>query len=211
MSNMNNDSNSSIPEAPLNVPGPQGRRMPTQGLLLLLILSVSAASLYGMRRYGMKAGFSFETVAVDYKEQDSEKARTYERIMADLSRIQNPLDVTLTEFGKSPFMRDSGESRITPDSGPIQPGLTDIERRRAEAVDRLKRLKLRGIIGNIARIDEATIRVGDTVDTMFLVTAIDGRTVTFEAYGETFTLTLENTKPTQKKAATRMGPGSTMR
>jgi hypothetical protein len=208
--NLSNDSLSAMPDAPLNLPSPP-RRLPTQGLLLLLILSVSAASLYGMRRYGMKAGFSFDTVAVDYQEQDSEKARTYERIMADLGRIQNPLDVTLTDFGNSPFMRASAENHITPNAPALQPGMSDVERRRAEAVDRLKRLKLRGIIGNIARIDESTVRVGDTVDGLFTVTAIDGRTVSFEAYGETFTLTLENPKPTQKKAATRMGPGSTMR
>ncbi len=89
------------------------RRFPTQLLVLALIVSVSAAALFAMRRYGMRSGFKFDAVDVDYKD-DSEKARTYERIMADLASVQKPLDVALGDFGKSPFMRENS-TKITPD------------------------------------------------------------------------------------------------
>lgn len=192
-------------EVPLNVPMARKPKMPSQVPLLMLILCVSAGALYGMRRYGMQSGFTFNEVPVDFKSDESVKARTYERIMADLNRIQKPLDVTLTEFGKSPFMRERQQASVTPDAGPIQPGMSEADRHRAEAVDALKRMKLRGIIGSVARIDDLTVKAGDTID-MFTVTSVSGRTVSFEAYGETFTLTLEEPKAGgPKKAPTRMG------
>ncbi len=188
------------------------KHIPTQLPLLILVLGVSAGALYGMRQYGMRSGFNFDAKTVDYKEQDSAKARTYERIMAELDRVKQPLDVTLTEFGKSPFMRDTVEAKITPDVKPLEPGMSDVERHRAEAVDALKRLKLNSIIGTIARIDDLTVQVGDPVGDLFVVKAIDGRSVTFEAYGEDFTLTMEAPKAgSPKKSPTRMGTGSTRR
>lgn len=180
-------------------------KMPSQVPLLLVILAISAGALYSMRQYGMKSGFKFEEVKVDIKEGDSEKARTYERIMADLARVQNPLDVTLTEFGNSPFMRAQGEVTYTPEVGMPTAEMTMEERRRIEAVDALKRMKIRGIIGHVARIDDMSVRVGDRVGDLFTVTAIDGRTVTFEAYGEVFTLTMEAATPMQKRSPTRVG------
>jgi hypothetical protein len=189
------------------LPIPQARRpkMPSQVPLLLVILAISGGALYSMRQYGMKSGFKFQEVKVDIKEEDSEKARTYERIMADLARVQNPLDVTLTEFGNSPFMRAQGEVTYTPEVGMPTAEMTIEERRRIEAVDTLKRMKLRGIIGNVARIDDMSVRVGDRVGDIFTVTSIEGRTVTFEAHGEVFTLTLEAKKPMQKQSPTRVG------
>jgi len=203
---------SNLNDAPMiTAPGARKPKMPSQVPVLLLILSVSIGALWGMRSYGMRSGFKFTEVPVDFKEDDSAKARSYERIMADLARVQNPLDVTLTEFGKSPFMRERPQALVTPDAGPIEPGLSDADRRRAEAVDALKRMKLRGIIGNVARIDDLTVRTGDQID-IFTVTGVSGRTVTFEAYGETFTLSLEEPKPnTQKKSPTRMGTGPVTR
>jgi len=191
-------------EVPLNIPMARKPKMPSQVPLLLLILCVSAGALYGMRRYGMQSGFTFNEVKVDFKSDESMKARTYERIMADLNRIQKPLDVTLTEFGKSPFMRERQQAHVTPDAGPVEVGMNETDRLRAEAVDTLKRMKLRGIIGSVARIDDLTVKAGDIID-MFTVTAVSGRTVTFEAHGETFTLTLEEPKAGPKKSSTRMG------
>ena len=48
-----------------------------------------------MRRYGMKSGIQFDKVDVEFKDTDTEKAKTYERIMADLATVQKPLDVAL--------------------------------------------------------------------------------------------------------------------
>jgi hypothetical protein len=176
------------------VPRPR-RRFPTQTLLLLLILSASAGALYGMRKYGMQSGFSFKTVEVTLEDQDIERARTYERIMIDLARIQEPLDVALGEFDNSPFMRRPQPNRVNPDLGPIPSERpTDQERLMAEAVTRLKMMRLNSIIGPVARIDNQTIRAGSTID-IFTVKSVAGRTVTLEAYGQEFTISIETAHP----------------
>jgi hypothetical protein len=184
----------------------QRRRFPAQLLLLLMVVGVSGGSLYEMRQYGTKSGFKFDdAVDVDFKPGDSEKARTYERIMADLARVQKPLDVALGDFGKSPFMLDTAGPEVKPDPGPVAPGASEQERHMAEAAAALKQMHLNSIIGDIARIDEQNVRVGDTVGDIFKVKAIDGRSVTFEVFGEEMSLTMEVGKASgPKRGATKM-------
>lgn len=180
------------------------RRFPTQVLVLMLIVGVSVSALYGMRRYGMKSGIQFDKVDVEFKDTDTEKAKTYERIMADLASVQKPLDLALGDFGRSPFMHDNSPS-ITPKGiDTITPGATEDERHKQEAVTALKAMHLNGIIGNIARIDEATVKAGDTVGEIFTVKSIEGRTVTFEAFGEEYTLTMEVKKTQGGKGPAKM-------
>lgn len=193
------------------------RKIPTQTLLLGLVLAVSGASLFWMRHEGLKSGVDFKPINTDYKEADAEKARTYDRIMADLARIQEPLDVALGEFGKSPFMLDTGATKIT-ESG--QPVVDDAARMQAEAEARIKArreelvmmaggLQLNSVMGGatpMARIDGEFVRVGDIVHETFKVTEIDGLTVTVTAEGQTFKLTMEpkgNQAP--RKAPVKMG------
>jgi hypothetical protein len=177
------------------------RRYPTQVLVLLLILGTSAGALYGMRRYGMKSGIQFDKVEVEFKDTDTEKAKTYERIMADLASVQKPLDVALGEFGRSPFMHDNSPT-ITPKIEINLNPQSEDERRKQEAVAALKAMHLNGIIGNIARIDDMTVKAGDTVADIFTVKSIEGRTVTFEAWGEEYTLSME----VKKAGGTGKGP-----
>ena len=180
------------------------RRFPTQVLVLLLIVGVSAAALSAMRRYGLQAGFKFDAVDVDYKD-DSAKARPYERIMADLASVQKPLDVALGDFGKSPFMRENS-TKITPDIPQLPIAQSDDERHKQEASAAVKALHLNGIIGTIARIDEQNVKVGDTIASILTVKAIDGRSVTFEAYGDEYTLSMEVGKAQGAKGGPKMQP-----
>ena len=176
------------------------RRFPTQVLVLLLIVGVSGAALFAMRRYGMQSGFKLDEVAVDFKDADTKKAETYERIMADLASVQKPLDVALGDFGKSPFMRENATS-ISPNIPQFPIAQSDEERHRQEASAAIKALHLNGIIGTIARIDDQTVKVGDTVANILTVKAIDGRAVIFESYGEEYTLTMEVGKAPAAKGA----------
>ncbi len=187
------------------------KRTSSQFVILVLILSCSTGALYAMRRMGMQSGFQFKTVQADFEGVDADKARTYERIMADLQRIQNPLDVALKEFGRSPFMRQQEDVTIKPEGiKPIGPEMTEAEKHLAEAKDALTRMKLNTIIGNVARIDDKTVRAGDVIG-MFTVTRIEGRTVYLDAYETEFSMTMETNKQGQKKSPTRMGTGSTVR
>lgn len=197
----------------------KGHTLPAQLLVFGIVLCVSAVSLWWMRREGTKAGVIFDLTKVEYSEPDAEKARTYARIMTDLARIQTPLDVALGEFGKSPFMLDSGGTAVS-DANPIPAGpspqeLAEIEaRERAEArkqelLTAAGALRLQSVIEGrrpLARIDEHTVAVGDTIGEFFTVTAIDGRSVTIAADGQTFTLSMEDRKAdSPKKAPVKMG------
>lgn len=180
------------------------RRIPTQTIILLLVMGVSAAALFSMRQLGLRSGVQFEEVKLDGAGPDAEKAKTYERIMADLQRLQTPLDVALGEFGKSPFMLETSKTSVTAHGEPVIE-LSPEERaaiaareaaatRLAEIQDKAARLEVNGILAGrvpIARINGHAFRIGDIVDELFTVTAIDGRSVTVEAEGESFVLTME--------------------
>lgn len=187
------------------IPPRQRRRYPTQLIILVLIVGVSAGALAGMRKMGMKSGVVFDTPSVDFNQSDTQKAQTYERIMDDLASVQKPLDVALGDFGNSPFMRDKS-AKVTPDDQSVLPATNEAEQRKQEAVGKLKAMHLQGIIGNIARIDDETVRPGDTVSDIFTVKSIEGRKVTFEAWGQEYTLEMEINPVHGGKGPTKMRP-----
>jgi len=203
------------------------RRIPTQTIVLLIVLAVSAAALYFMRQYGMKSGMTFDPILVSYEEQDGEKARTYERIMADLARIQTPLDIALDDFGKSPFILYAPKTSTLDDFTPVE-GATAEERaleeaRRAAAQRHTEReaviatLDLQGVMGGsvpLARVNNETYRVGDQVAGVFTVTKIEGRGMVLSAEGVDYPLEMDaGNHGGPKKGAVKMGatPGAPVR
>lgn len=201
--------------------GSRASKASTQAVILLLVVAVSAISLWWMRREGTRVGVTFAELKVDYSEPDAEKARTYARIMADLSRIQSPLDVALGEFGSSPFMLDTGKPVISPDGVAVTPTGTSAEdaaariaadkaeARRLELESSLFNIRLQSVMDGrvpLARVNDATVRVGDTIGNFFLVTKIEGRGVTVTADGQEFTLTIkERSTDAPKKAPVKLG------
>lgn len=193
--------------APQGMPLPNAKpknRLSGQLACMVIIVAVSAATIFFMRQYGVKAGINFDTVAVEYQQPDEAKARTYERIMSDLSRIQKPMEVALGEFGASPFMLDRPVTRVNP-ADPNSAALTPeqiaaeaerrrLEQEREEMLLTLRNLKLQGVMGGhvpLARISDNTYRVGDVIYKTFTITKIEGREVTVECKGEEFTLSME--------------------
>lgn len=196
-------------------------RASTQIIILMLVVGVSVVSLWWMRKEGTRVGVTFQELNVDYTEPNAEKAKTYARIMADLSRIQTPLDVALGEFGKSPFMLDTGKATVAQtgvvmSSGPSEEEAAaalareKAEARRQELLTGIDHLRLQSVMGGrvpLARISDRTVRVGDVVGEFFTVTGIEGRTVSVEADGQTFTLTMEEKKDSgPRRAPVRLGP-----
>ena len=191
-------------------------RMSSQPLIMAVVLGVSAASIFAMRQYGARSGMVFADIVVDYQQEDAEKARTYERIMADLARVQTPLDVALGEFGKSPFMLDSSTTVTStdglPGGGPTEAEMAAIERkkqeenRRAEVRSIASGLQLNIVMGSLARIDGQNYREGDRVNDLFTVTKVDGRAVTLTAEGMTFVLTMEEHSKQVKKTPAKVAP-----
>lgn len=204
----NNQLPSGVPgEFPLGGAG-SGRKskIPTQGIVVALILGVSAAALITMRKIGMQSGMNMavaelpQNVAVTH--ENAAKATNYERIMADLLRVQKPLDVALGEFGKSPFMM---ASPVTAEA--IQaPALADPAAQAAEKLRREKEarreklgkafstLRLQSVMDGrtpICRINGDVLRVGDSVGEFFFVKSIHGREVQIASDDDTFNLSMD--------------------
>ena len=191
--------------APAYVPGKSKNRLSGQIACMVIIVAVSAATIFFMRQYGVKAGINFDTVAVEYQQPDEAKARTYQRIMADLSRIQKPMEVALGEFGASPFMLDRPVTRVNP-ANPTGPEMTPeeiaaeaerrrVEQEREEMMMALRNLKLQGVMGGsvpLARISDRNYRVNDVIYDVFTITKIEGREVTVQCKGESFTISMED-------------------
>jgi len=210
--------------SPEDLAGKRGSRAgktSTQIVILMLVVAVSAIALWWMRKEGTRVGVTFAELKVDYSEPDAEKARTYARIMADLSRIQSPLDVALGEFGSSPFMLDTGKPVIsptgqvtmptgpTPEEAAARLAAEKAEARRLELESSLASIRLQSVMDGrvpLARVDDTTVRVGDTVGTFFLVTKIEGRGLTVTADGQEFTLTInERSTDAPKKSPVKIG------
>ncbi|MBK9188798.1 MAG: hypothetical protein HUU18_02725 [Phycisphaerales bacterium] len=178
------------------------RRLPAQALTCATVLGVSVLALWGMRQFGMKAGMTFAATTPELPSNDDAKARSYERIMADLARVQRPLDVAIGEFRKSPFMLDTETTKIAASGLPASIGPSDEERRarareqrRAELQMRAESLKLQSVMDGrtpLARINGSTIRVGSIVDEEFTVESIKGRQVVLVADAMAFTLTMDS-------------------
>jgi hypothetical protein len=171
---------------------------------MAIVVAVSAATIYFMRQYGVRAGIDFDTVTVEYQQPDESKARTYEKIMADLERIQRPMEVALGEFAATPFMldrpvttvnaQDPNAGRMTPEELAADAERRRIEQRREELMMALRSLKVQGVMGGrvpLARISDETYRVGDTIGNLFQIVAIEGREVILEHEGERFTLGMQ--------------------
>jgi hypothetical protein len=193
------------------------RWTPTQPVVLVIVTVVSVAMLFAMRSIGLRSGLDFKATGVDYShETNTEQAAKFERVMQDLARVQNPLDVKMTSIGKDPFTRhnDKRDVVIAEDAGPAPSiGMTEeeneeirLQRQRAmekvEILSKLGKLELHSVIGGsrpLARINKDTYQLGDLVDDMFTVVAIDGRSVVLSAKGENYTLTMDDNKNKSKK------------
>ncbi|QQS08177.1 MAG: hypothetical protein IPK69_09235 [Phycisphaerales bacterium] len=188
-------------------------RGPSQLVMLLIVGGVSAAALMAMRQLGLRSGMNVaganEALGLKMVSVDSEKAKTYQRIMEDLYRVQKPLDVALGEFVKSPFVLTPAVGAIATED-PTKTDFTTIlaEREKAAKMARvqaeLAKLVVQSVLGGrspVARINGETVRVGDTVGEIFTVVSIEGLTVKVETEGKEYELKFDqiNGSGTKKK------------
>ena len=176
--------------------------VPQQVFVFLIVFAVSAATIFTMRQYGMRAGIAqAEELKLDLAQNDAEKARTYERIMADLRRVEHPLEVALDDLKNSPFMPKGADTQVIVNdqviTGPSAEQRAEQIRREAEETRRqviqsaLAEVKINMVMGDMARINKEYYRVGDQVAEYFTIVKIDGRSVTLQADGINYTLLMD--------------------
>jgi len=179
------------PELP-KATGPKGAS--GQLVVFVVVLCVSAATILTMRRYGMRAGVATAQEApLEVPKIDTDKARSYERIMNDLKRAAMPLDVALEHLRESPFLPRETRSAVviptTTDGSTPNPAINDARRQQLQQT--LDSLHINMLMRDIARINGEYYRVGDAVAGYFTVRAINGRSVILAADEMEFELSMD--------------------
>lgn len=195
---------------------PAKAMIPQQVFVFLIVFAVSAATIFSMRQYGMRAGIAAaDEVDLDYQQADAEKARTYERIMSDLRRVERPLDVALQNLRESPFMPEGADTTVMVDgqqfSGPSAEELAAQARAQAEETRKqlvqsaLTEIKINMVLGDMARINNEYYRVGDQVGEFFTIVKIEGRSVTIQADGVNYVLLMDEKVDAPGKGPSKFG------
>lgn len=168
------------------------RRVSMQTLVLSLVLTASAASLYTMRRQGMGAGMKFQTPSMG-PEIDKVKGQsnvTEQRILADLARSSLPMQGGTEPLSKNPFVLDTP---VAENIIPNTPTRDTNAERQAMIREKLGSIRLNSVMEGarpLARINDRLVSVGDIVEEIFLVAQIHDRSVEFIADGRTYTLNM---------------------
>lgn len=184
------------------VPAIPSRRLkiPPQTLVVGLVVIVSIAAIYGMRKRGMNSGFTFQTPKIDFDtKQVSLDAAHQARILKDLAASAHIPKTTADHLDKNPFQLEGAPALEAGDDGSAA-RLAD-ERRRAESAKEreeqiqqaLGTLELNGVMGGpipLARISGRTVKVGDTVADVFIVAQVHDRSVDLLADGKIFTIAM---------------------
>ncbi len=195
------------PELP-KATGPKGAS--GQMVVFVVVLCVSAATILTMRRYGMRAGVaSAQEAPLEVPKIDTDKARSYERIMNDLKRAAMPLDVALEHLRESPFLpRETRSAVVVPqalEGSPSNPAVN--EARRQQLQQALDALHINMLMRDIARINGEYYRVGDSVGGYFTVRAIHGRSVILGADDMEFELSMDEHNKTAGGGSGFFKPG----
>jgi hypothetical protein len=192
---------------------PSKPRIPMQVVFVGALLLAAAGALMAMRKYGM-AMTALGDIKIDYDYTKGSGAGDHHRILQDLEESNVAQQVPAEEVQKNPFSMVESKLALAPaaDTTPssTEPGLSPEERlarqqeekrrqeeqaRQQEILSKLASLQIHGIMTGdspVARIGDETVRVGDTVAGMFTVAAIEGRSVTLEADGKTYSLSLDD-------------------
>jgi hypothetical protein len=183
-------------DAPINMPAKKYR--PTQPVVLAMLLIVTVGSIAAMRAFAGKAIIESGTATqVDYTHTiDPARTAEYDRIMNDLARLERPMQLDVDLAAAAAFGEAKRSQVVATASGESNGDRQSREsaRTKSELTSKASALVVQSVMGGrrpVARISGETYGVGDKVNDTFTVKAIDGRSVTLEAKGYLFTLSME--------------------
>lgn len=201
-------------------PGPSRRlKVPQQTVVVGLVVLVSIAAIYGMRKRGMNSGFTFQTPKIEYDaKRVSLDAAQQAKILRDLAASAHLPKAASDHLDKNPFQLEGQPVVEATDDGSAA-RLAEERRRAQSAKEREERiqqalgtLELNGVMGGpipLARIGGRTVKVGDTVAEVFIVAQVHDRSVDLLADGKIFTIAMP--EGIQSKDPRRGGGGSPRR
>ncbi|MCA9289204.1 MAG: hypothetical protein KDA05_11500 [Phycisphaerales bacterium] len=185
---------------------PPKRRIPAPYIAGAIVMSVSAATIFAMRKYGMGEGIRFEhadvrSVGADVPVVDAAK---YGLVMERLSSSNTPMQVPSDAIDKDPFFFERDRRVVeNTDNSAEQARLAQEraerdrlarERREQDLRVAYARLRLNTVMDGrvpVANINGQIVGVGDTVDDIFEIKAISNGVVTLQADEMTFTLQMQ--------------------
>jgi hypothetical protein len=189
------------------------RRVRLTNVVLAVVLTVSAGSLYLMRKQGKGAGLTFQVTKIDYDAKETGRITPeQQRVLDDLKRLNETKTAATERIHKNPFQLET-------QAPPVPTMETDAERRRQAEQERLERerrqqeisnrlagLELNGVMGGnvvLARISGTTVQVGTRVGEVFTVVAIhpEDRTVELSYEDQRYTLRMAETPGAQPRRA----------
>lgn len=170
--------------------------MTSQALVVVIVVAVSAGSLLFMRRYGVGATMDFSGMELNYEPAKSSfSAAEQRRILTELERSATPLAISAESVKSNPFYLELTEDGADPVTAvdPASDLLREQQRREEEIRMALANLTLNGVMGGpvpLARVNGKTVRVGDTIDELFLVARIHDRAVDLIVDKRTYTISM---------------------
>lgn len=168
-------------------------------LVLLLVLGIAGATLFGMRSLGGAGKIGLLDIKIDYPLDAPTNASLKDQqvVLQDLRSSTDLRQVPLEDVQMNPFeWRGLGPAEAARTNVGLSPA--EIERRARETRLRdieqaFKRLALHSIIGGripVARISGDLVKVGGKVGEYFTVASIDGRRVVLVADGQEYVMSL---------------------
>lgn len=183
--------------------GPRGKA--ASFLLVVGVIIAGVVVLFGMRRLGLGTRLVWaDVVKIDYpieKIDQSVVSKEQKEVMNDLNDARNLVQVPLQDVQSNPFDWKFAEAKVVatgPDPAAVaaEKARLALEERRKHIALEVQQLKLNSVMAGrvpLANINGKLVRVGDTINDLFVVKAITGRTVELESDGQKFTL--EMNKP----------------
>jgi len=191
---------------------PRPRRLGGMVVLLVVFL-VGTALLLGMRKLGMTRRIEMVDFKIDYPIEKAELDKLnkdHEDVLRELNSSGQLVQVPLDQVQTNPF-----QWKLTEQS--VQPGTSDagleaelarkaLEARKRQADSRFAMLRLNSVMEGrvpVAQISGTLVKIGDVLDDLFTVTAIEGRSVTLDAEGTAYRLSLGEGKEPRRSPADR--------
>lgn len=166
----------------------------------------------------MSSGSTFQTPKIDYDaKRVSLDAQQQAKILRELAASAHMPKAALDHLEKNPFQLE-GAAPAT--AAVVDDGSAADERRRAELAKQreeqiqttLGSLELNGVMGGpvpLARVSGRTVKVGDTIEDIFIVAQVHDRAVDLLADGKIYTLSMP--EGMQTKEPKRRGGASPKR
>ncbi len=189
---------------------PRASQRPRQAVVAVLLVVGAVGAIFAMRHFGMGPTGALADVDLDYKPSATTLGGISPgKVLADLERSRRAVQVPAENITQDPFELDNTTAEV--ESPTVDPDLAQRaeserllqaqEARRRAVEDDLRKLTLQGVMAGsvpVARVSGKLYKVGMPIGEYFTVTDIAGRTVTLQADGQSFTLTMDEQEEPRK-------------